>query len=659
VPHARAHTHSLLLLFLLPLPHPLIRVSLQFNKPSALAGWVEQETIERGHNRVFKQFTPKWVSLDERTLAIMLTEHEDKTAPQIVIEMSRTTPLAVDGRMLTVGSMQPLKLRLASTKMATQWESELNRARAMPHQATVSAASFVDAPHIIIREGEPAAAASDAASHKDEPNDAFGEPRAAGPFSIVVFGVSGDLAKKKILPSLWSLYKDNAVSPNVNIVGYARSALTRAALADRIRENITKAEGTSEEFERFMSRVSLVQGEYDKDTDFQALNAHLAEREKTEKCNNRIFYLALPPSVFECTTTNIRHFCMAESGWNRLILEKPFGRDLESYDQLTKHLSRNFKEEQLFRIDHYLGKEMVQNLLVLRFSNRAFEPLWSRDHIACVQIVFKEPFGTEGRGGYFDEFGIIRDVMQNHLLQLLCLVAMERPATCDLTAIQAEKLKLLQAIQTLTLKDVVVGQYVASNKPNVPESFKSYTDDETVAEDSHAATFASAIFRIANERWDGVPFFLKCGKALEERKTEIRIQFKEVHPLFGPAVRNELVIRVQPSEAVYLKVLVKQPGMTFETTQTDLDLTYKRRFEGAPMPEAYVRLLLDVVNGKQLHFVHGDELREAWRIFTPVLHELDESKIAPIKYPFGSRGPPESDQLLQDIGYQYTEYDWK
>eukprot|EP00047_Mylnosiga_fluctuans_P008091 m.257039 g.257039 ORF g.257039 m.257039 type:complete len:250 (+) comp20608_c0_seq1:1-750(+) len=249
--------------------------------------------------------------------------------------------------------------------------------------------------------------------------------------------------------------------------------------------------------------------------------------------------------------------------------------------------------------------------------------------------------------------------MQNHLLQMFCLTAMERPATADLTAIQAEKLKLLKATEAIDLKEMVVGQYVASNIPEVPESFKSYTDDETVAKDSKAATFAAAILRVNNKRWKGVPFYLKCGKAIEEHKSEIRIQFKEVSPLFGPAVRNELVIRVQPNEAVYLKVIVKQPGMTLEAVQTDLDLTYQRRFQDLSMPEAYVRLLVDVVRGKQLHFVHGDELREAWRIFTPALHELDAGTIDPIKYPFGSRGPPEADQLLQKIGYQFTEYDWQ
>lgn len=239
-----------------------------------------------------------------------------------------------------------------------------------------------------------------------------------------------------------------------------------------------------------------------------------------------------------------------------------------------------FTESELYRIDHYLGKEMVQNLMVLRFGNRIFAPIWNREHISSIQILFKEPFGTYGRGGYFDKFGIIRDVMQNHLLQILCLVAMEKPVSTNAEDIRDEKVKVLRAMQTLTLDDVILGQYIGNPKLS-GDAQKSYRDDPTVPDDSLTATFALARCRINNERWDGVPFFLRCGKALNERKAEIRIQFREVPgDIFnGQCKRNELVIRVQPNEAVYIKFMTKEPGMTFNLSETELDLTYKNRYK--------------------------------------------------------------------------------
>jgi len=383
------------------------------------------------------------------------------------------------------------------------------------------------------------------------------------------------------------------------------------------------------------------------------------ERERGTNSHHRIFYLALPPSVFIETTANLKTHCMGLDGWNRVIVEKPFGKDLDSSNVLSKHLASIFSEDQIYRIDHYLGKEMVQNLLVLRFANRIFTPLWNRDNISNVQIVFKEPFGTQGRGGYFDEFGIIRDVMQNHLLQILCLVAMERPPTSDADDIRLEKVKVLKSIHPIELKDLLLGQYVASNDPKNPESSSGYLDDPTVPKGSKTATFAQGVFFVRNERWDGVPFVLKCGKALNDRKAEIRIQFKDVPgPIFGDLVRNELVIRVQPQEAVYLKLLVKQPGMSLRAEQTDLDLSYNSRYKDVVMPDAYERLILDVTRGSQLHFVRSDELAEAWRIFTPALHQLDKGVVTPIPYPFGSRGPAEADQMVEKLGYKYTEYNW-
>lgn len=324
---------------------------------------------------------------------------------------------------------------------------------------------------------------------------------------------------------------------------------------------------------------------------------------------------------------------MYRRGWTRIIIEKPFGHDLDSSQKLSDHLASLFSEQQIYRIDHYLGKEMVQNLMTLRFGNRIFNPAWNRDNIASIQISFKEPFGTEGRGGYFDEFGIIRDIMQNHLLQILTLVAMEKPASCHPDDIRNEKVKALRCIKPLVLEDVVLGQYVGNPDGKGEEQF-GYLDDPTVPSDSVTPTYAMGILRLNNERWDGVPFILKCGKALNERKAEVRIQFKDVPgDIFdGKPKRNEFVIRVQPGEALYVKLMVKTPGMAFDMEETELDLTYGSRYENVKLPDAYERLILDVFCGSQMHFVRSDELREAWRIFTPILHRIEKERIKPIPY---------------------------
>jgi len=351
---------------------------------------------------------------------------------------------------------------------------------------------------------------------------------------------------------------------------------------------------------------------------------------------------------------------MASKGWTRIIVEKPFGHDSESSNQLSAHLASLFTEDQIYRIDHYLGKEMVQNLMILRFGNRLFGPTWNRESIASVLITFKEPFGTEGRGGYFDQFGIIRDVMQNHLLQMLCLTAMEKPASTHPNEIRDEKVKVLKSISPVKKSDIVLGQYVG-NPEGEGEEKKGYLDDPTVPKGSLTATYASAVMRINNERWDGTPFILRCGKALNERKAEVRIQYRDVPgDIFqGQAKRNELVIRVQPGEAIYVKMVTKTPGMSFDMEETELDLTYGARYKNLKMPDAYEKLILDVFCGSQMHFVRSDELAEAWRIFTPLLHQIEKEKTVPVPYKYGSRGPREADELLARNNFKYSgSYKW-
>ncbi|GMH06822.1 hypothetical protein Nepgr_008662 [Nepenthes gracilis] len=464
-----------------------------------------------------------------------------------------------------------------------------------------------------------------------------------GSLSIVVLGASGDLAKKKTFPALFNLYRQGFLPPSeVHIFGYARSKITDDELKERIRGVLIQAKDTmpehSESVSKFLQLIKYVSGSYDTEEGFHLLDNEISKHECGS--SRRLFYLALPPSVYPSVCKMIKRCCTSKSdsgGWSRIVVEKPFGKDTESAEQLSAQIGELFDESQIYRIDHYLGKELVQNLLVLRFANRFFMPLWNRDNIDNVQIVFREDFGTEGRGGYFDEYGIIRDIIQNHLLQVLCLIAMEKPISLKPENIRDEKVKVLQSVLPIKDEEVVLGQY------------DGYTSDPTVPDNSNTPTFATVILRIHNERWEGVPFVLKAGKALNSRKAEIRVQFKDVPgDIFKckKQGRNEFVIRLQPSEAMYMKLTVKQPGLEMDTVQSELDLSYKHRYQGVTIPEAYERLILDTIRGDQQHFVRRDELKAAWEIFSPLLHIIDDGQLKPIPYKPGSRGPAQADELL-------------
>ncbi|EDO33648.1 predicted protein [Nematostella vectensis] len=441
---------------------------------------------------------------------------------------------------------------------------------------------------------------------------------------------------------------------------YARSALTVADLRNQAEPFMKVKEEEKTLLDEFFNCCHYVAGPYNEKSGYLKLNESLETIGGSGQVN-RLFYLALPPSVFVDATKFIQAVLMTNRGWNRVVVEKPFGKDSESSADLSNHLASLFEEETLYRIDHYLGKEMVQNLMVMRFGNRIFGPVWNRDSIKSVTIGFKEPVGTYGRGGYFDEFGIIRDVMQNHLLQVLCLIAMEKPATKHSEDLRNEKVKVLKCIKPIKLSETVLGQYVGNPKMEGDAKF-GYTDDPSVPDDSITPTFAASVFYVENERWDGVPFILKCGKALNERKAEVRIQFTDVPgDIFdGKCKRNELVIRLQPNEAIYLKCMIKQAGMSFDPVESELDLTYSDKFQDVKMPDAYERLILDVMTGSQGNFVRSDELAEAWRIFTPLLHQIEREKIKPKLYEFGSRGPAEADELVKTHGFIYSDsYKWE
>ncbi|XP_044413055.1 glucose-6-phosphate 1-dehydrogenase, cytoplasmic isoform [Triticum aestivum] len=473
----------------------------------------------------------------------------------------------------------------------------------------------------------------------------------SGCLSIVVLGASGDLAKKKTFPALFNLFQQGFIqSGEVHIFGYARSDMSDEGLRERIRGYLKGA--SDEHLSQFLQLIKYVSGSYDNGAGFELLNKTISENETSENNqpgnSRRLFYLALPPSVYPSVCKMIRSCCMTPSshtGWTRVIVEKPFGKDLDSAEELSAQLGELFDEEQLYRIDHYLGKELVQNLLVLRFANRFFLPLWNRDNIDNVQIVFREDFGTDGRGGYFDQYGIIRDIIQNHLLQVFCLVAMEKPVSLSPEHIRDEKVKVLQSVSCINHDEVVLGQY------------DGYKDDPTVPNESNTPTFASVVLRVHNERWDGVPFVLKAGKALSSKKAEIRVQFKDAPgDIFRckKQGRNEFVIRLQPSEAMYMKLTVKKPGLEMATEQSELDLSYGLRYQDVKIPEAYERLILDTIRGDQQHFVRRDELKAAWEIFTPLLHDIDAGRLKALPYQPGTRGPPEADELSKRMGYVPT-----
>ena len=476
----------------------------------------------------------------------------------------------------------------------------------------------------------------------------------------MVVGASGDLAVKKTFPALFSLYCNGLLPPHFIVAGFARSAMEAEQFKKKISAKFNPKADASKR-SAFLSTIFYHAGQYDSPNDFASLAKELQSREAQlgdKKTANRIFYFAIPPNVFIPTARSIRAAALSRTGWNRIIVEKPFGRDLDSSAELGRDLGALFSEEEIFRIDHYLGKEMVQNLMVLRFSNRVFEPIWNHAYVNSVHITFKEDFGTQGRGGYFDHYGIIRDVMQNHLLQILSLVAMEAPASLSAEDVRDEKVKLLRSIRPIVRPDIVIGQYGAD--PKGAEG--AYVQDPTVPSDSVTPTFACAVLWIDNERWAGTPFILKCGKALNERKADIRIQFKPPgNRLFSDTSPNEVVLRVQPDEAVYLKITTKQPGLEGGSRHTELDLSYKKRFgdEAKQLPDAYERLILDVLRNDHNLFVRADELTAAWKIFTPILHELDEKRVKPVIYEYKSRGPAEADELIARVGYIRTDkYHW-
>lgn len=477
--------------------------------------------------------------------------------------------------------------------------------------------------------------------------------------AVVVVGASGHLARTKIYPALFALYCQGFLPRRFHVFGFARSAMESDAFREMLTGNLTcryaPGESCADRMSEFLARCEYVQGSYDSRDSF--LDLHGVMRNHLGHACNILFYLAIPPQVFLPASRALGEAGFIRCGdaepWSRVVIEKPFGRDRQSSDELTREMSRIFTEQQTYRIDHYLGKEVIQNLLILRFANLVFEPVWNRNYIKGIQITWKENLTIEGRGGYFEEFGIIRDVMQNHLMQILALAAMEPPVRLDSQSIRDEKVKVLRCIEPATEEDVVIGQYEGTHRGGLV--VPGYREDPSVAPDSITATYAATALRVRSPRWDGVPFLMRAGKGLDGRMTELRILFKDVPGfMFGkggpPLQSNQLVIRIQPDESINLVINNKVPGMALAMEPRTLDLQYRSAFSGTLIPDAYESLILDVIEGDKSLFIRNDELEASWDIFTPVLGVLEGRRTRPDPYEFGTAGPVAAAVLAERHG---------
>ena len=481
--------------------------------------------------------------------------------------------------------------------------------------------------------------------------------------AFVIFGATGDLTKRKLLPALYQLAKEGKLPEKIKIIGFARRPWTDEVLQQTLKQGI-------EEFARkktvdhkviagLLENAVYVQGEFEKADGFNDLR-ELIEKEGITRV---IYYLATPPSSYLDIIQNL-HICNrknTEDGWTRIVVEKPFGRDLLSAKELDEKLHACFREEQIFRIDHYLGKETVQNILVFRFANGIFEPLWNNHYIDHIQITVAETVGVGSRAGYFDNTGIVRDMFANHMLQLLSLTAMEAPYAFNAGSVRDEKLKVLKSLRYLTgnqaIEHTYRAQYAAGRFDGVET--KAYLQEEKVLPDSITETYLAAKLYVDNWRWSGVPFYLRCGKRLRKRTTEIAIQFKQVPlPLFdwrnlaGDAP-NVLTLRLQPDEGINLSFGAKVPGPINEIAPVNMEFCYEDAFGSEP-PEAYERLLLDCMIGDATLFTRSDEALAQWDFTSNIIKAWEENPVRSLPaYLPGSWGPQGADEFMEVDGRRW------
>ena len=473
---------------------------------------------------------------------------------------------------------------------------------------------------------------------------------------IVIFGASGDLTHRKLIPALYNLYKIGRLSENFSVLGVARSELNDETFREKMREAlIHNEETTPETLDAFCSHLYYQAVNTSDAQDYGKLVPRLDDlHDKYKTCGNTLYYMSTPPSLYgvipECLAAHGLN--TEEYGWKRIIVEKPFGYDEKTAQALDVQIHCFFEEHQIYRIDHYLGKETVQNLLVLRFSNGWFEPLWNRNFIDYVEITGAESIGVEERGGYYDGSGAMRDMFQNHLLQVLAMVAMEPPAIINANSMRDEVAKVMHSLRPLTAEDMehnlVLGQYTAAEINGKMEN--GYLEEKGVPSDSRTETYIALRCEIENWRWAGVPFYVRTGKRLPARVTEIVIHFKTTpHPVFSQnAPENKLIIRIQPDEAISMRFGLKKPGAGFEAKEVSMDFRYAD-LAGAQVLTAYERLLLDAMKGDATLFARTDAVHAAWKFVQPILdYKANGGRIH--EYEVGTWGPVAADKLIAKQG---------
>ena len=470
---------------------------------------------------------------------------------------------------------------------------------------------------------------------------------------MLVFGGTGDLALHKLLPALYYLHRDGRLHADMRILALARRPHSREAyqaLAERrCRAQVARADFDNDTWHSFAARLDYFAMDASQSADFGRLSKRLGPSEERV----RVYYLATAPDLFEDIASHLKIAGLA-GPLARIVLEKPIGHSLQSAQAINAAIGAVFDEARVFRIDHYLGKETVQNLMALRFANTLFEPIWRAGHIDHVQISVCETIGVENRGAYYDNAGAMRDMVQNHLLQLLCLVAMEAPVRFDAESVRNEKLKVLEALKPISGLDVrdktVRGQYAAGKIGG--QEVPAYYFEKNVDNDSDTETFVAVQAEIENWRWAGVAFYLRTGKRLSKKTSEILIQFKPVpHQLFGTGKANQLLIRLQPEECISLQLMAKNPGKGMHLEPVELDLNLAHAFRKKRRWDAYERLLLDVIDGDSTLFMRRDEVEAAWSWVDPILQGWREYYESPRTYPAGSDGPEQAEQLIGGKGW--------